>query len=221
MIPFLIDKQDTVEIVRDQIGAILASEAASQQALAIAAGKDESEWTFRTFIERSNPWADFLDATAPQPPVINVTLENCAYLMGGSTIVGEFTGTSAMFNIDCYGHGMSADEVGPGHTVGDEMGSLEAQRAARFVRNIFSAANYTYLGMRKTVHRRWVESLTIMQPSLEGRELQQVVAARMALRVEFNEFAPQYVGEVIELISATIKRKETGEIYFVGDYPQV
>jgi hypothetical protein len=221
MIPFLIDKQDTSEIVRDQIAAILLSESESQRALAIAAGKDESQWTFRTFTERSNPWSEFLDATEPQPPVINVTLENCDYQMGTSTIVGDFTGTSAMFNIDCYGHGMSADEVGPGHTVGDEMGSLEAQRAARFVRNVFASAYYTYLGMRKTVHRRWIEGITIMQPSLEGRELQQVVAARMALRVEFNEFAPQYEGEILELISATIKRKETGEIYFVGDYPQV
>jgi hypothetical protein len=42
----------------------------------------------------------------------------------------------------------------------------------------------------------------------------------LALRVEFNEFAPQHVGETLELISATIKRKRTGEIYFVGDYPQ-
>jgi hypothetical protein len=220
MIPFLIDKQDTSEIVRDQIGAILASEAESQRAFAIAAGKDPAQWTFKTFIERSNPWADFLDATEPQPPVINVTLENATYNMGTSTIVGDFIGTSALFNIDCYGHGMSADEVGPGHTVGDLMGSLEAQRTARFVRNIFASAHYIYLEMQKTVHRRWVESMTILQPSLEGRELQQVVAARLALRVEFNEFAPQHVGETLELISATIKRKRTGEIYFVGDYPQ-
>lgn len=220
MIPFLIDKQDTVEIVRDQIAAILASESENQQALAASGGEDPAQWTFRTFIERSNPWSDFLNATTPQPPVINVTLENTNYDMALSTIVGEFTGTSAMFNIDCYGHGMSADEVGEGHTVGDLMGSLEAQRAARFVRNVFASAHYTYLGMRKTVHRRWLEGLTIMQPTLEGRELQQIVAARLAFRVEFNEFAPQHTGETLELISATIKRKSTGEIYFVGDYPQ-
>lgn len=220
MIPFLIDKQDTSEIVRDQIAAILASEAQNQQALAVTDGKDPTQWTFKTFIERSNPWADFLDATEPQPPVINVTLENTDYNMGTSTIVGEFVGTSALFNIDCYGHGMSADQLGAGHTVGDLMGSLEAQRAARFIRNVFMSGHYTYLGMRGTVHRRWIEGITIMQPSLEGRELQQIVAARLALRVEFNEFAPQHVPETLELISATIKRKETGEIYFVGDYPQ-
>ena len=220
MIPFLIDKQDTSEIVRDQIAAILASEVANQQALATAAGKDPAQWTFRTFIERSNPWAEFLDATEPQPPIINVTLESCDYSLGTSTIVGTFTGTSALFNIDCYGHGMSADQVGDGHTVGDLMGSLEAQRAARFVRNVFASAHYIYLGMQKTVHRRWIDGITIMQPPLEGRELQQVVAARLPLRVEFNEFAPQHVGDTLELVSATVKRKRTGEVYFVSDYPQ-
>lgn len=220
-IPFLIDKQDTSQIVRDQIGAILLSEAASQLALAISGGKDPLQWTFNTFIERSNPWADFLDAETPQPPVINVMLEDAVYDMGRSTTVGTFVGTSALFNIDCYGHGMSANEAaGAGHVVGDEMGSFEAQRVACWVRNVLVSAEYIYLGMQGTVHRRWVEALRILPPSLEGRELQQVVVARLPLRVDFNETAPQHVEETLELISATIKRKETGEIYFVGDYPQ-
>ena len=218
MIPFLIDKQDTVEIVRDQIGAILATEAANQKALALADGKDPEQWTFRTFIERSNPWAEFLNATGPEAPVINVTLETCNYAMSTSTITGDFVGTSALFNIDCYGHGIASDELGDGHMAGDLMGALEAQRAARFVRNVFASAHYTYLELRKTVHRRWIESMTLMLPSMEGREIQQVVAARLAFRVEFNEFAPQHTGEPLELISATVKRKRTGEVYFVGEY---
>lgn len=219
MIPFLIDKQDTSEIVRDQIGAILKSEADNQRDLAEQMGEDPSQWTFRTFVERSNPWAEFLDATEPQPPIVNVTLENCAYSMSTSTITGDFTGTSAMFNIDCYGHGMSSDDpTEPGHVAGDKMSAFEAQRCARFVRNILSSAEYAYLGMRKTVHRRWLEGLSIYTPGLEGRELQQVVAARLALRVEFNEYAPQHEGMPLELISATVKRKRTGEIYFVGEY---
>lgn len=219
MIPVLIDKQDTVEIVRDQIAAILKSESNNQRALAEAAGKDPAQWTFRTFTERSNPWAEFLDATEPQPPVINVTLESCDYSQGRSTISGDFVGTSALFNIDCYGHGMSQDDAGgDGHVVGDEMSCLEAQRAARFVRNIFDSGFYTYLEMQGTVHQRWIDSLAIFQPAMEGREIQQVVAARLAFRVMFNEFAPQYEGEELEIIGATIIRKRTGEIYFEGEY---
>lgn len=224
MIPLLIDKQDTVEIVRDQIGAILASEAESQRALAVTAGKDPAEWTFRTFIERSNPWAEFLDATTPQPPVINVTFENADYQLSGSTIVGKFIGTSAMFNIDCYGHGMGSDDPSEaGHIAGDKMGCIEAMRAARFVRNVLMSAEYIYLGLRGTdkekwVHRRWIDGVTILQPALEGREIQQVVAARLALRVEFNEFAPQHAGVELEGVTATVKRRRTGEVYFVGEY---
>lgn len=224
MIPYLIDKQDTVEIVRDQLGAILASEAANQQALAEQDGKDSSEWLFKTYIERSNPWSDFLDAFSPQPPVINVTLESVDYQMTHATIVGEHIGTSALFNVDCYGHGMSSDDPSEeGHTAGDKMGCLEAMRAARFVRNVLMSAEYIYLGLRGTdkekwVHRRWIDGVTILQPALEGRELQQVVAARLALRVEFNEFAPQHQGMPIESVLATVKRRRTGEVYFVGEY---
>lgn len=224
MIPFLIDKQDTVEVVRDQIGAILAAEAANQRELAVAAGEDATQWTYRTYIERSNPWAEFLDATVPQPPVINVTLESADYQMGTSTIVGEFIGTSALFNIDCYGHGMGSDDPSEeGHTASDKMGCTEAVRAARFVRNVLMSAEYIYLGLRGTdketwVHRRWIDGVTVLQPAQEGREIQQVVAARLALRVEFNEFAPQHLGVELEGVTATVKRRRTGEVYFVGEY---
>jgi len=219
MIPILIDKQDTVEIIRDQIGAILAVEAANQKALAETAGKDASQWTFRTYIERSNPVAEFLDATEPQPPVINVTLESVRYDMSRSTIVGEFIGANATFHIDCFGHGMASDDPSElGHVAGDKMSAFEAQRAARFVRNVFCSGHYTYLEMRGTVHRRWIDTLTLMVPPPEGRELQQVVVARLAMTVDFNEYAPQHEGEPLELVRATVKRKETGEVYFVGDY---
>lgn len=218
MIPFLIDKQDTAEIVRDTVGAILTQESANQQALATQQGEDPADWTFLTYVERSNPWAEFLDATEAQPPVINITFEDATYNMGGSTITGMFTGTSALYNIDCYGHGMSADELGDGHIAGDYMSAIEAQRAARFVRNVFSSGHYTYLELPKTVHRRWIESVTMFQPSLEGREIQQIVAARLALRVEFNECAPQHEGPALEGVKATVKRKRTGETYFVGEY---
>lgn len=224
MINFLIDKQDTVEVVRDQIGAILLSEATNQRELAVAAGEDPAQWTFRVYVERSNPWAEFLDAEKPEPPLINVTLATTEYVEQQATITGAHVGTSAMFNIDCYGHGMGSDDPSEaGHIAGDKMGCLEAVRCARFVRNVLMSAEYIYLGLRGTdkekwVHQRWIEGITIFQPAFDGREIQQVVAARLALRVTFNEFAPQHQGEPLESVRATVKRRRTGEIYFVGDY---
>lgn len=220
MIPDLIDKQDTSEIIRDQIAAILKAEEINQRALAEAAGKDPEGWRFKIYLERSNPWADFMDATEPQPPVINVTLESCDYNQSWSVIGGQHVGTTAVFNIDCYGHGMSADEIASdGHVAGDKMGCLEAQRAARFARNVLASAHYTYLDMpRGVVHQRWVDGLTILQPALEGREMQQIVAARLPLHVRFNEIAPQHAGEIAEIIGVTIFRQATGEIHFQGEY---
>jgi len=45
----LIDKQDIVEIVRDEIAAMLLLEESSQRALATAAGKDPQRWAFAVF----------------------------------------------------------------------------------------------------------------------------------------------------------------------------
>ena len=58
----LIDKQDSFEIVRDQIAAILKTEITSQIALATTAGKpNPDDWKLRIFSERANPWEQFLN----------------------------------------------------------------------------------------------------------------------------------------------------------------
>ena len=84
------------------------------------------------------------------------------------------------------------------------------------------AGAYTYLGFprgaNQIVWRRWPQSLTMFQPALDGRTVQQVVGCRLALQVEFNEFSPQVVGQALQIISATVKRSETGEIYFTAQY---
>jgi hypothetical protein len=224
MISTLIDKQDTVEIVRDQVAAILAQEVASQKALAEKAGQQASDYDFRVYLERSNPWSDFLDANGEVPPVLNVTLESADYQMAQSTIVGDFVKTSALYNIDCYGFGIGTDDPSePGHRAADKMGATEAHRAARFVRNVLMSAEYIYLGLRqdaraKWVHSRWVESLSIFVPPIEQVSVQQVVAARLALRVMFNESAPQHEGCPIEGVYAGLIRKETGEVYVALEY---
>ena len=70
LIPDLIDKEDTFEIVRNQIALILANESASQVALATTAGKpDPNLWALKVYTERSNPWEQALnDKTARTHP---------------------------------------------------------------------------------------------------------------------------------------------------------
>ena len=214
----LIDKQDNFEVIRDQIVAILVTEIAEQQVLAAAAAKDPDDWKLRVFAERSNPWEQYLNDPASDPsPIVNVWYDNSNFDQSGSNI-SERQKTDGIFNIDCYGYGVSEDDGGTGHKPGDREAAYEVQKALRLVRNILMAAEYTYLGLRGLVWQRWPQSITVFQPQIDGRQVQQIVGARVAFRVVFNEFSPQVVAETLEYLSVDVKRAEDGEIVLEADY---
>jgi hypothetical protein len=48
--------------------------------------------------------------------------------------------------------------------------------------------------------------------------MQQIVGARLAFRVVFNEFSPQVEAETLELVSAKVSRSEDGEVVVNADY---
>ena len=215
----LVDKRDNFEIVRDQIAAILVAESANQQNLASAAGKPREEWKLRVFTERSNPWEQFLNATTDtdKSPIINVWYDNGNFPEAKGNTVERQT-QEATYNIDCYGFAISSDDPGGGHNPGDREAAFEVQRAVRLVRNILMAAVNTYLQMQGVVGQRWPQSITIFQPELEGVAIQQVIGARIALRVSFNEFSPQVTPVILERIAVDVKRAEDGEIVLEADY---
>lgn len=212
----LIDKFDNSEIIRDQIAAILVTEVAAQKALASAAGKDPALWDLRVYTERSNPWERFLNDPTATTPVVNVWFDNSGFDQAGSTVV-ERQKTTATYNIDCYGFGVSKSAPG-GHAPGDREAAFEAQRALRLVRNILMAAQYTYLGLRGVVWQRWPQAITSFQPQIDAQQVQQVVAGRLAFRVTFNELSPQVVPQILELVSVDVIRAEDGEIVLEADY---
>ena len=213
----LIDKQDSFEIIRDQIAAILVNEIASQMSLAAAAGKNPNDWKLRVFSERSNPWEEFLNEQQDQSPIINIWYDN-SNLVPGKSNISERQLSETVYNIDCYGFGVSKDDGGNGHMPGDREASLAVQKALRLVRNILMASEYTYLGLRGLVWNRWPQSITAFQPQLDGRQMQQLVGARLSLRVDFNEFSPQAEPVILELLSATVIRLEDGEIVINASY---
>lgn len=217
MIDTLIDKQDTFEIVRDQIGAILVTEVANQMALATAAAKDPDDWKLRVFLERSNPWEQFLNDPTDLSPLVNVWFDNSSFDPAASNI-SERQKCEATYNIDCIGYGQSADEPGGGHIPGDRQAAFESQRALRLVRNILMAATYTYLGLRGAVWSRWPQSITVFQPQIDTQTVGQVLGARLALRVVFNEFSPQVTPETLELVSVDIKRSSDNQLLLTADY---
>jgi hypothetical protein len=214
----LIDKQDTFEIVRDELAAILATEIASQQALATTAGKDPNLWKLRVFLEASNPLEQFQEnSPADRSPLVNIWYDSSGFDASASN-VSERQTVDAVFNIDCYGFGVSSDDGGTGHNPGDREATFAAHRALRLVRNVFMSAEYTYLGMRGTVFGRWPQSISAFQPQQDAQAVQHVTGARLTLRVRFNEFSPQVTGEALERVFATVRRTEDGEIVIEADY---
>lgn len=207
----LIDKQDNVEIVRDRICEILAIETASQQALALAAGKDPGDWKFKVFREREHAWEPFLAYDDPRPRVrvVNVTYSDSVPDKGRSNVVRDQVGPSR-FYVDCIGLGRSR-KTSAGHIPGDEDAALEAHALARLVRNILMAAHYECLALPNIVTNRWDEGRRILKPQEEGLVIPNVVVSRMTLSVEHFEESPQWTGDPLELISVDVVRNPGGE----------
>ena len=212
LIPELIVKVDNVEIIRDQIAAILAVEFANQGVLS---GLPQP----RVFIERAAPWGQFLTPeTPPAQPVINVWWDSSTFAESQSNVV-EQQKSETVYNIDCYGAATSTDVAAGGHLPGDELAAREAQRAVRLARNILMAGAYTYLGLRGLVWKRFPQTISLFQPQLENKAAVRVVAARLALMVHFNEFSPQIPTVELETLMVSILRKETGELLLRAQYP--
>lgn len=217
----LIDKTDNVELVRDQIAAILAAEVINQMALALAAAKDPTLWDLGIYTERSNPWEQVLnanDSNINTVPIVNVHFDNENVNPSKSDSV-ERQWMEAVYNIDCYGFGLSQVD-GAGHKPGDREAVFESQRATRLVRNILMASENTYLGQtfRGVVGGRMIQSITAFQPEIDGRTVQKVMANRISMEVQFNEFSPQVVPETLEFLAIDFKRLSDGKIIVEADY---
>lgn len=219
VLPGLIDKQDNSEIIRDQIAEILILNFDNQAALATAAGEDPDLFSARVFVERANPFEEWLNDPAPgegRRPIVNVMYDNTNFEEAGSNTVERQKATHT-YSIDCYGYAVSADDGNGGHLPGDMLATLAVQRCMRLVRNILMSAQNTYLQMQGEVWKRWPQSITMFQPALDGRTVQQVVACRMAFDVTCNEFSPQFDGEPLELVGYNVFRVETGELLIEGE----
>lgn len=208
MIQELVDKLDTFEIVRNKIAQILANESASQQQLAVDAGKDPNLWRLEVFEERSVPWDD--DTYGPDDLVVNVWFDNATVSEGSSNTV-ECQTMRGTFNVDIVGFGESQGD-GNGQLSGDEVAARNAQRGIRLVRNFLMASQYTYLELRNVVGERMPQDVQSFQPQQNNRAGVKVVGARLALAVRYLEFSPQYEGPLLSLVSTQVTRRSDGKV---------
>ena len=217
MITELINKQDNFELIRDQVAAILALEIDSQMGLALAAGLNVDDWKVRVFSERSNAFEEFLNAPSDTSPIANV----CLIIRRLSLLLVMWWSVRKaqdFFNIDCYGYGLARNNPNGGHIPGDQEAAFESNKAARLVRNILMASSYTYLMMRGVVWHRWIDAINVFQPEPDTTSLERIVASRVLLKVDFNEFSPQYVPQELELLTVDVNRLSNGELIVESDY---
>lgn len=199
MIETLITGQDAFEIIRDQIALILVTEIANQQVLAAGAGEDPELWKVRIYKERGNAWEQYLNDPADTSPLCNIWCDGGNYLMGSSNTIKRQNAES-VFNLDCYGYGKSGDD-GAGHLAGDLLAVENTHRAYRLVRRILMASEYTHLGLRGTVFRRFPTNYTPFQREYNGAPVENVYAMRLVLSVSHDEFSPQQAEEVLEILN--------------------
>jgi hypothetical protein len=213
----LIDKQDTNEIVRDQIAAILAIEIDKQKDLAVIAGKNPVEWDVDIYIEKSRPWELLSDENGEEiseTPLVNVSFDNDVFDNKGSDAVGnqKVVGT---FYIDCYAHKNSYRDDYCNLIDGDTLTSRESDKVARLVRNIIMAGPYTYLGLQKTVFKRYINRREKFNPSdREGKYFENVIVTRITLNVDYKEYSPQAETTDIETLIANCKVGDDGLVEF-------
>lgn len=213
MISELIDKNDTFEIVRDKIAAILLSEVANQQRLATLEGQDPDRWKLRIFSERSNAWEQFQDDC--DHPLVNITYESSELDANAAGSTVESQKYTAIYHLDCYAMGVSE-----GEQQGDENAALKIHAVIRLVRNILMSGEYTRLGLKGVVWDRRVQNITVFRPDASDEMVQKIVGARIVFRVTFSEHSPQVEGPTLEVIGVQLKRAETGEIFLEMEYAQ-
>lgn len=212
----LIDKQDNFETVGLQIAAILTQATIDQQALALAAAKDPELWKFDVFSEKYNPFGVFQnDKNATS--VVNVWYDTSNFNPANGDVVSRQK-DDAVFNIDVYAAVAATDNPSGGHNPTDESTVLALHRIIRLVRNIIMHPDNTYLQLKGTVWRRWINSKEKFQPQTGDSPVENVIADRISLSVSFNETPVIEEFPELEVVGITAKRAVDGKIILEADF---
>ena len=202
----LIDKQDSFEIVRDQIAAILVNELANQQALAVGAGKDPLDYTLSVYVERNLPIEQWLNSgpvnDASTVPIASIWLESSNIDTSSTSNAKGEQHFELIYNIDVMARGVNSDDGAGGYNRADRDARIRCHAATRLVRNILSAGPNRYLGLRGTV---WAwpqfENMELGPAPLDEIETNMSVwLCRCRVKVKVTETSPLEGEETLELI---------------------
>jgi hypothetical protein len=191
----LIDKQDSFEIVRDQIAGVLLAELANQQALAPGAGEDPLDYTLSVYVGT--------DLNVATSPIVSIWIENSVRDDRSTTVDGLRQVFNVTYVLDIFARGVSSNVGAGGYLSADKDSRLRCQAATRLVRNILSAGPYRRLLVPEIV---WAhpsfENLEFGPAPLEEHEDDiSVYNCRARFRVTMTEFSPELpANETLDLI---------------------
>lgn len=202
--------KDNIEVIRDQVAALLAVDFRRQAELAAESeAADSGDYNVAVYVESDDP-LQYVDEDTPGAnpfPCVNVILDSSDPDKGTASVNKQaFT---AKLYVDCYAGGNDAED--------GEFSFKAAQRAwktARLVRRILRAEANTYLRLRGIVGRvAW--SFQAGEPS-NTRSAIKVKMVRVTLTVDYVENVAITEGE-LDWDIVGIVADENGRVHFGGD----
>jgi len=215
----LINKQDSFELIRDQVAAILEIEKENQKLLS---GASAADYDFSVFIEKFHPWELLINSNGDilsDTPLINVFFDTASQNSGQTSLPSQTHVYDGIINIDCYG-AKNTEEVSEGvHLAGDELAARESQRIARLARNILAFNEYyPKLALSGIVNFFTIKQLNSLQPNIQDRPSSNIMVTRIMLNVNYNEFNFSTVPATLELLVSKCTRQEDGSLYFQQNF---
>jgi len=218
----LIDKRDNMEIIRDEIAAILALEITNQKALAVVAGQDPNDYDFAIYTEKTSPWELLEDENGKitgQSPLVNVYLESASInnSKASDVTLSVFT---VRFNLDCLSaknHKLIDGQI----SRGDELAARDVQRISRLCRNILMSAVYKRLNYGGILGNRSFSGITMFQPQFGVVPAQHTVGARIVYTADITEYSPEYDAPIMDLIQGQSTRGDDGKVLFDITFPDL
>lgn len=184
----LIVNPDNIEKIRDRVSAILKIECAAQYEMAQEAqAPDAADYRIGVWQEKTRPWQINYDAEKKNPfPLVNVSLMGFHADNPGGPAVGQKKYAGELY-LDCYASGEFTLEESD-----DTDSARKAWKVGRIIRNILSAEQYSYLGLRGIVRDfRIVEGKTGDPRNANENSAQSVTICRLVLSVNYFEDSPQ------------------------------
>ncbi len=198
-----LDNPDNVEIIRDQIGGIIAIEMDNQYQLALQENDPVADDYLATvLIENDEPFNAGGDNNLF--PLINVDIERTQHASRDASTSVNYNKMQATFNVDCYQTGNYEGKFA-GRTA-----AIKAWKLARCVRAILDSDVYTYLNLRGVVCAVNVSGMQSGVPSMSDSAVK-VVVVRLTVDVTYDQDAPQTSGPGMEIMSVVIS-DDNGQI---------